>query len=340
MTTKNKPAQSVNLCDDVYKSLDDLKIQMKNSRILLKEEMGIFTILGLQEYFEKQLEFIIDNKGDECRDCSSKNVVDNGTTHKKVNKDDNINIYGQKYHCKNCGKYYQTESEFLLPKYSNYINEIREFPGFTSSLALISRENLSKIIHKFTNAKPVYNTIKNYISNCADKIRNIPKKETILSGYYQYDEEYVGNCHGWDYRLTLIDDKNKIIAADEIYEDCKKETVRKFIETHTFNQPLIAITTDGKKSYRSIMDQLDVEHQLCHAHYKRNINKLISPILKSEKYTEKEKENYRHYKKQIFKILDSTTYEEAKLRLEILKKQKENIPKKLQKTGLCQKVAS
>jgi hypothetical protein len=72
-------------------------------------------------------------------------------------------------------------------------------------------------------------------------------------------------------------------------------------------------------------------YQLCHAHFKRNINKVVKALLNSEKHSEDEKAEIEEYKKKIFKILDAETYGDAESLFNSLLKEKNNIPYKLRR---------
>jgi predicted RNA-binding protein len=68
------------------------------------------------------------------------------------------------------------------------------------------------------------------------------------------------------YCLTLYDVLLNIPVAEEIASKRTTETIKRFIEKSTDNQPLIAITTDHFRRYKRIMDKLGVKHQLCIFH--------------------------------------------------------------------------
>jgi hypothetical protein len=114
--------------------------------------------------------------------------------------------------------------------------------------------------------------------------------------YYGHDEEMVGNGHCWDERLTLFDTLYDLVVSDDIHSDSAKSTVEKYLERNLKGKPLISITTDGRNFYKSIMDLLNGEHQLCYVHYIKNLNKKFKYTLNSCKSEDERNKSEKHIK--------------------------------------------
>ena len=112
-----------------------------------------------------------------------------------------------------------------------------------------------------------------------------PKSEAIesnLSGYYCYDEQYLKIDGKRFYRINLIDSILNKPVRESIVNDLEYDTVKSFIEKAISGIPVHAITTDHRREYKSIMDELKINHQLCIFHLYKLIGKEIFPKLRSK----------------------------------------------------------
>lgn len=128
------------------------------------------------------------------------------------------------------------------------------------------------------------------------------------------------------YRLALFDVKNNILAQDKIVKTLNPKTVKSLLKEIKAKIPIIAITTDSKPYYRNIMDKLQIKHQLCTFHFKKEINTQIKKLKRKNKINKDELSKINHYKKQIFEIIDSKNYKTAKNLFKKLIKEINNIP--------------
>ena len=132
----------------------------------------------------------------------------------------------QRYKCKNCDGYYQTQLDKILKQNSTYNNEIKQYPSIINTLQRISLRNISKIIELDWNKKPSPQSIKNWLSKTIQNKNNDTK--THYSGYYNYDEQYVKINGKWMFRLALFDVKNNILVKEKIEEKLNPQTVKAF----------------------------------------------------------------------------------------------------------------
>jgi len=86
------------------------------------------------------------------------------------------------------------------------------------------------------------------------KIRRIQPK---LSGYYCYDEQYLRSMGSDLNRINLIDSILNKPIEESIVNDLEYDTVKSFIKKAISGIPIHAITTDHRREYKSIMDELE-----------------------------------------------------------------------------------
>jgi len=99
------------------------------------------------------------------------------------------------------------------------------------------------------------------------------------SGISCYDEQYVFIKKQLYMRMTLPDHKAKLVIYEHLVskEDFNDITVENFLKTAINTQPLNAIITDGRKSYKSIIEATGAIHQRCYFHLMHN---LMTPLTK------------------------------------------------------------
>lgn len=230
----------------------------------------------------------------------------------------------QRYKCKKCGVFYQTKLSTNLKPGSTYKEEIKESPALINTLQHVSLRNMAKIIELEWNKRPSPQSIKNWLTKTIKKENKTI--ETLFSGYYNYDEQYVKINGQWMYRLALFDIKNNILVLEKIVKQLNPQAVEYFLKEIKAQIPIIAITTDSKPYYRNIMDKLKIKHQLCTFHVKKEINIWIKKHTRKNKTQTDELKQINHYKNQIFEIIDSQNYNTAKKLFNKLKHEINSIP--------------
>jgi len=133
------------------------------------------------------------------------------------------------------------------------------------------------------------------------------------------------------YRLTLYDHILNIPVTEKIAPDKEYTTIKQFIQESTENNPLIAITTDHVPKYKTIMDELNVKHQLCIFHFYKMIRDKLYKLLRSKKTSEDEKTKLKKYFKEIREIFDTKNYETTSNLLGELLSHFDNISRVLQR---------
>jgi transposase-like protein len=216
-----------------------------------------------------------------CPECGSSKVIKQEyyPRNLKLAEFGHQRVYVRRYYCKVCEKKFSTPIDVIVEKGHQYAriyqNHIRE----SYKTGYNSFRHLKKIIHSFYNDSPSHQTIYNWIYETNSKSEAI---EPNLSGYYCYDEQYLKIDGKRSYRINLIDSILNKPVRESIVNDFEYDTVKSFIEKAISGIQVHAITTDHRREYKSIMDELKINHQLCIFHLFKMIGKKIFPKLRSK----------------------------------------------------------
>lgn len=216
-----------------------------------------------------------------CLECGSSKVIKQEyyTRNLKLAEFGHQTVYVRRYLCKICKKKFNTPLDVIVEKGHQYArifqNHIRE----SYKTGYNSFRHLKKIIRSFYNDSPSHQTIYNWIYEMNPESEAIQPK---LSGYYCYDEQYLKIDGKRSYRINLIDSILDKPVREAIVNDLEYETIKSFIEKAISGIPVHAITTDHRREYKSIMDELKINHQLCIFHLYKMIGKEILPKLNSK----------------------------------------------------------
>jgi len=219
-----------------------------------------------------------------CKCCYSRDVSGYGYNSKMLIDKDGIphDIYVQRYYCKSCGKYFQTEFFDEYAPYSNFSNETKNKSVKNMELDRVSLRNTSKTHKNFNNVTISYETVRKSCLILNETCFTTDIEE--LSGYYGYDEQWIIiNGIKWKYRYVLFDLIYNMPIAEAIYDDIKTNTIKEFIENTIPRHKRKLIVTDLRDEYDSLMSNLGFEHQYCVFHLTKNINKKIIEYLNETK---------------------------------------------------------
>jgi len=226
-----------------------------------------------------------------CPECGSNKIIKQGNRSRIVNFPNSYKheIFLKKYQCTNCGKYFQTELNGLLDKFKNYTNDFKDNVHEILKKGHQKCRNLTHIFDILWESAPSHQTMKNWIKRGENK--RIKNNIGIFSGYYAYDEEYLSLSGKKAYRLTLFDSIFNYPVTEQISYNLKSETIKEFLEYSLENIPVECISTDLMPKYKNIMDEIDVNHQLCIFHFMQAVTKIREKELK--KYLDDEVEQER-----------------------------------------------
>ena len=224
-----------------------------------------------------------------CPYCNSHNIIKQEYRDRNLILENQkpIKVYLRRYKCNSCKKKFITSLDPIIKTGYRYPTVLRDKLIELFQTGYRSLRNASEDLLNFFDIKISYQTIHNWQQKTSkNQIQNI---ETIYSGYYCYDEQYVKINGIWMYRLTLFDHIFNIPVSEKIAPDKEYTTILEFIKESTRNIPLIAITTDHVPEYKNIMDELNVKHQLCIFHFYKMIGDRLYKLLRSKKTSEDEK---------------------------------------------------
>ena len=215
-----------------------------------------------------------------CRVCNGP-LVCNGTRNTQMNK--NILVKSQKYIHTKC------EESSCITSLSNFKNKFCRYMKGICSKGLIrsligynSYQNKKETIYNEYEVDVPRSTILYHEQRESDTLidyllsqqyQRMKEQGIRPSGVYCYDEQYVFIKKRLYMRMTLIDHQNKLIMYEHIVakEDFNDNTIRNFLETAINTQPLKAIITDGRKSYKSIIEATGAIHHRCYFHLMHNL---------------------------------------------------------------------
>ncbi len=126
--------------------------------------------------------------------------------------------------------------------------------------------------------------------------------------------------------MSLIDSLLDKPVIEEITDNIEYDTVKSFIKKAVSDEPIYAITTDGRRKYKRIMDELKINHQLCIFHLFRDIGKDVYKKLKSKFVSNRDKIRLCLIFTEIKEIFRTFNLEIAINRLEVLFKRLKEIP--------------
>ena len=251
----------------------------------------------------------------------------NGSVEIKINKLDNI--FAQQYICTKCGQTHVAKPK-SREKYKVYETKITKSFALMQAIEYNSLRNIGKFIELEEHTQPSPQTIKNYIMEESEKLRELNENITY-SGHYGYDEQHITIKTEKYYILAIIDVKLRVLVAFDVVTHLKKEVIEKFIDNATKEHAKHSLTTDNKKVYRGIAERLGFKHNLCIFHQIKNFNEKFDEVLKNDKLTDDEVRQIIDYGTEIQDMLYSTTYERAEKRFNQLLDEINKFPEEFQK---------
>ena len=213
-------------------------------------------------------------------------------------------VYLRGYLCNACGKKFTTPLDPVVERNHRYAlifkdrikslmktkcSKIEDFwhtQIFDLRLYRLLRK-LKEDLITFFGISPSYQSIGNWLK--IGDLKMIKNQILNYSGYYCYDEQYIRIDGERRYRLTLFDSVLNIPVSEEITEDMEHDTIYTFLRGALKDKPSFAITTDHRREYKKIMDDLKVKHQLCMFHLFKMIGKDVYDVLKSKKSSYRDK---------------------------------------------------
>jgi hypothetical protein len=236
-------------------------------------------------------------------------------------------LYLRRYRCTACGKKFMTPLSAVVAPSHRYASVFKETAAKMIQTGYRPLRKLRDDLRTTFGIAPSHQAIQNWLAVGEEK--GIQGASSQYSGYYCYDEQHIELAARKRYRLTLFDSILNIPVAEEIAEDCGYQTVYAFLKGSLHGRPLVAITTDHKREYKGILDELGAAHQLCIFHLYKMIGDIVYAALQSKRYSYRDKIKFCLYFTAIKNVFRTTDPQVAQERLERLLDDYWNIPPRL-----------
>ena len=236
-------------------------------------------------------------------------------------------VYLRRYLCTKCGKKFTTPLDSVVERNHRYASVFKDKVAKLTKTGYRSLRKLKEDLFTFFGIAPSHQSIQNWLG--IDNVKTIKNQISNYSGYYCYDEQYIKIDGKRKYRLALFDSLLNIPVSEEIARDRAYKTVYGFLKEALEDKPLFAITTDHRREYKTIIDNLGAVHQLCIFHLFKMIGTDVYDALRSKKASYRDKIKLCLYFTDIKNIF--RTYDEnvAIKRLEKLLDEYDDIPRVL-----------
>ena len=169
--------------------------------------------------------------------------------------------------------------------------------------------------------------IDQYLDKEENRVRKLIKKLNIkLSGFYNYDEEFIKISKEIYVRMTIIDAHTRLIINDQIIkrEDFAKETIKKYFKESLKGLKLNTIITDSYSAYPEVIEEIRVKHHSCTFHIMQGL------MLHLQKLLNKRNRSIKSLEEKIEKIEKNRTIKKQNATQK--RKSKENRHKKNKKS--------
>ncbi|MBR1611614.1 MAG: hypothetical protein IJ672_09095 [Methanobrevibacter sp.] len=246
-----------------------------------------------------------------CPHCKSRKVTKWDIYSKNIISEEYCGeILIRRYFCKRCQKTFITNLNDHFDSHSHISNSLKEKSWLVKELGWSSLRNIAKYYEIFYGIKISHETIRKAL--IVIKGNEIDFQLPKLSGYYGYDAQWVKINKKWRFRHALYDIVQRMPVAELFAEEELNEDVYYFINKYTEPKDRIAIVTDTKPGYNTVMHELRFKrHQYCVFHFKLNLNKLIKDEIK--KIKQEIRENLeKTYENKSDKFIDQKVEEELK----------------------------
>ena len=246
-----------------------------------------------------------------CPHCKSRKVTKWTIYSKNIISEDYCGeILIRRYFCKRCRKTFITNLNDYFDFHSHISNSLKEKSWQIKELGWTSLRNIAKYYKIFYGIKISHETIRKAL--IVIEGNEIDYKLPKLSGYYGYDAQWVKINKKWRFRHALYDIVQKMPVAELFAEEELNEDVYYLINKYTKQKDRIAIVTDTKSGYNTVMHDLDFNrHQYCTFHFKLNLNKQIKDEIKKIKQ-EIRQELEKTYENKSDNFIDQKVEEELK----------------------------
>lgn len=234
------------------------------------------------------------------------------------------------YSCENCKSKVDRKLGSWFQKKERYSSNVKGDAIRLYLSHLSSYETVRQEINKLYCINVSKRTVRKWLSKVGKDANSILLNEIDFSGHFVYDEEYLkvflGDAGKKNSKLQRVEvylllfrdaktGKPIIMLSDSLDKSCLLQHWRRFIRwTISNNIPFLTLTTDGKREYNALINNLNhefglkIRHAYCVFHYKKNLyevsNKEIFGVMHTKKELPKHVENQIE---ELGKVIDSPT---------------------------------
>jgi Transposase IS66 family. len=189
-------------------------------------------------------------------------------------------VYLKRYRCKRCRKKFTTPLDSVVERNHRYASVFEAKVNGLTKTGYRSLRKLRDDLATFFGLAPSHQTIKNWLG--IGEVKRIEDQISNYSGYYCYDEQYIKIDGKRAYRLAVFDPLLNVPVTEEIAANIEYNTIYEFLKEAFRDKPLFAVTTDHRRAYKTIMDNLGAKHQLCIFHLFKMIGADVYGALRSK----------------------------------------------------------
>lgn len=275
MKTKNNRPPCYILEDGQYKLIGDYTDPVRKDVESKYVENSIQIILPIESILNEDYminsDGIIEYRKRRCSYCSSNHIHKKGYTETTIMLEQGIplRVKVKRYCCRHCFKWSQTEFLGIFEKYSGWPNKLKKIIKKARGESWISLRKLKKLIKNSMGIDISHETIRKML--LVEGEYYYLNEDVKLSGYYSYDEQWEKVNGKWIYYYVLFDIINRVPVATYLSDSITNDQIRTFINKSIPFKDRVAIVTDLKPGYDTVMSELGFVHQHCTFHFLQRV---------------------------------------------------------------------
>ncbi|MDR3292289.1 MAG: hypothetical protein LBT10_09115 [Methanobrevibacter sp.] len=290
MKTKTEIPHNNVYAEGIFKD----NVNIENNVLFIKPIVPFYLVRALVKFIEEITKIVYwDGENLKCPVCGRK-LYRNSYSKKWINK--THLVHRQKYICSNkeCDYEHVTNIDHIVPKHCNYEIEIRNEPYKQGLIDYKSLEKISEHIKNNYGANPSRQSALNFYRETDSTLKKLETEvlkydKNELSNVIAIDEQFPRVNGEKKAKSVIMDIGTNLILSDEIIpvKDLTPEFNEQTIKNTIKGIDVKGIVTDGDKSYAPIADSLNIIHQHCNFHLKKNLmdelNKILNKIKRKRK---------------------------------------------------------
>ena len=275
MQLENKSLPCYILEDNQYKFIGEYKDPERKDAEYEYVDNTIQIILPIESILNEDYvinsDGVIEYKERRCSCCSSSKIHKKGYTWTTIylEKGRPLRVKVKRFYCRHCFRWTQTEFLGIYEKYTGWPTKIKKIIKKARGESWISLRKLKKLIKETMGITISHETIRKIL--LVEGEYYYLNKDLKLSGYYAYDEQWEKVNGKWIYYYVLFDIINRIPVATYLSKSITNDEIRNFINQSIPYKDRIAIVTDLKPGYDTVMHELGFVHQHCTFHFSQRV---------------------------------------------------------------------